>query len=93
MISTATKPKTTINLFYYQYQENNDDLLLEKDWQDLQKLQDFLLFFYNAILATEGHSATIDRVLLTMDFLLEQFETAKFMYANNHFMSPCYNAG
>jgi hypothetical protein len=93
MITTATKLKTAINLFCHQYQENNDDLLSEKDWQDLQKLQDFLLFFYDATLATEGHNATIDRVLPTMDFLLEQFETAKCTYANDRFMSPCCNAG
>jgi hypothetical protein len=63
MICTATKLKTAINLFCHQDQENNNDLLSEKDWQDLQKLQDFLLFFYDAALATEGHNATIDRVL------------------------------
>ena len=93
MISTAIKLKTAINLFCHQYQENNDDLLSEKDWQDLQKLQDFLLFFHNATLATEGHNATIDRVLPTMDFLLEQFETAKSMYTNDPFMSPYCNSG
>jgi hypothetical protein len=93
MISTATKLKTAINLFCHQYQENNDDLLSEKDWQDLQKLQDFLLFFYDATLATEGYNATIDRVLPTMDFLLEQFETAKCTYADDPFMSPCCNSG
>ena len=71
MICTATKLKTAINLFCHQYQENNDDLLLERDWQDLQKLQDFLLFFYDTTLATEGYNATIDQVLPTMDFLLE----------------------
>ena len=93
MICTATRFKTAINLFCHQYQENNDDLLSEKDWQDLLKLQDFLLFFYDTTLATEGRSATIDKVLPTMDFLLEQFETAKCTYADDHFMSPCCNAG
>jgi hypothetical protein len=28
-----------------------------------------------------------------MDFLLEQFETAKETYANDPFMSPCCNSG
>jgi hypothetical protein len=93
MISTATKLKTAINLFCHQYQENDNDILSEKDWQDLQKLQDFLLFFHDATLATEGHNATIDKVLPTMDFLLEQFETAKVTYANDRFMSPCCNSG
>ena len=71
----------------------NGDLLSEKDWQDLQKLQDFLLFFCDATAATEGHTATIARVLPTMDFLLEQFETAKETYANDPFMSPCCSSG
>ncbi|KID81519.1 transposase-like protein [Metarhizium guizhouense ARSEF 977] len=93
MIHTATKLKTAIKLFCHQYQENSDDLLSEKDWKDLQKLQDFLLFFYDATTGTEGRNATIDRVLPTMDFLLEQFETAKEKYANDPFMSPCCNSG
>ncbi|KAL7940113.1 hypothetical protein V8C42DRAFT_338502 [Trichoderma barbatum] len=66
MIRTATKLKTAINLFCHQYQENSDDLLSEKDWQDLQKLQDFLLFFYDATTGTEGRNATIDRVVTTL---------------------------
>jgi hypothetical protein len=57
------------------------------------KVQDFLLFFYDATLVTEGSSATIDKVLPTMDFLLEQFETAKCTYVNDPFMSPCCNSG
>jgi hAT family C-terminal dimerisation region len=93
MISTATKLKTAITIFCHQYRENDEDLLSEKDWQDLQKMQDFLLFFHDATLATEGRSATIDRVLPTMDFLLEQFETAKCTYINDPFMSPCCNSG
>jgi hypothetical protein len=51
------------------------------------------VFFYNTTLATEGYSATIDKVLPTMDFLLKQFETAKCTYVNDCFISPCCNAG
>jgi hypothetical protein len=51
------------------------------------------LFFYDATVATEGHTATIDKVLPTIDFLLEQFETAKETYANDLFMGPCCNSG
>ena len=93
MIRTATKLKTAINLFCHQYQENSDDLLSEKDWQALQRLQDFLLFFYDATTGTEGRNATIDRVLPTMDFLLEQFEAAKEKYANDPFMCHRCNSG
>jgi hypothetical protein len=59
----------------------------------LQKIQDFLLFFYDATSVTEGCSATIDSVLPKMDFLLERFETAKCTYINDPFMSPCCNSG
>jgi hypothetical protein len=59
----------------------------------LQKLQDFLLFFHHATLATEGHGSTIEQVLPTMDFLLEKFEEAKCMYALDSFVSPACNAG
>ncbi|KAK9249968.1 hypothetical protein V1507DRAFT_469021 [Lipomyces tetrasporus] len=60
MISTATKLKTAITIFCHQYRENEEDLLSEKDWQNLQKIQNFLLFFYDATLVTEGRCATID---------------------------------
>lgn len=77
MISCVTKLNTAINLFCHQYEENNSDLLLERDWQDLGKLGGFLRYFHDATPSTEGHSATLDRVLLTIDFLHEQFEIAK----------------
>ena len=93
MIRTAIKLKAAVNLFCHQYRANSDDLLTEGDWQDLQKVQDFLLFFYDATAGTEGRNATIDRILPTMDFLLEQFENAKQTYADDVFMSPCCNAG
>jgi len=59
----------------------------------LQKLQDFLLFFHHATLATEGCESTIERVLPTMDFLLEKFEEAKRTYAQDPFISLCCDAG
>jgi hypothetical protein len=51
------------------------------------------LFFYDATVATKGYNATINRVLPTMDFLLEQFEAAKELYTNDPFISPCCNSG
>ncbi|OAF60123.1 Phospholipase C [Pseudogymnoascus destructans] len=73
--------------------ENDRDLLSEQDWIELQKLQDFLLTFHHATLSTEACGDTIDKVLLSMDFLLEQFEDAKRVYAEDSFMSPCCNSG
>lgn len=93
MISTATILKTPVNLYCHQYKENDRDLLSEQDWIELQKLQDFLLSFHHATLSTEARGDTIDKVLLSMDFLLEQFEDAKRVYAEDPFMGPCCNSG
>jgi hypothetical protein len=82
MISTATNLKTAITIFCHQYRENDEDLLSEKDWQDLQNVKTSLYFSTTRHLS-EGRSATIDKVLPTMDFLLEQFETATCTYMND----------
>ena len=49
------------------------------------------MFFYDATLVTEGYATTINKVLLTINFLLKQFKTAKVTYANDCFISPCCN--
>jgi hypothetical protein len=49
--------------------------------------------FYDATLATEGYTATIDLTLQSIDFLLHIFEKAKTNYAKDTFLGPCANAG
>jgi len=93
MISTAIQLKSALKLFCLYYKEVHLDVLLEKDWDDLAKLQSFLLYFYDATLSTESRRATIDRVLPTMDFLLKQFEAGKILYKDDKYMSPCCNSG
>jgi len=66
--------------------------LSAEDWRNLQKIENFLLCFHDATLSTESRGATIERVLLTMDFLLKQFEQGKTLYAEDAFMSPCCNS-
>lgn len=70
-----------------------DDQLSNDDWDNLQKIRDFLQFFEDATLSTEGRAATLEKVLPTMDFLLEQFEDGKTRYANDRYMLPCCNSG
>ena len=93
MINTAIQLKNAVGLFCIQYQNDQLDLLSSDEWQDLEKLQSFLLFFYDATLSTESRGATVDRVLPTMDFLLEQFEEGKNQYKDDIFMGPCCNSG
>jgi hypothetical protein len=92
MLCTANKLRAAIDVYCAQYQENTADTLSAKDWRNLQKIEDFLLFFHAATLSTESRGATIERVLPTMDFLLEQFEQGKTLYADDPFMGPCCNS-
>jgi len=66
MISTAIQLKSALELFCLYYREVHLHVPLEKDLDDLTKLQSFLLYFYDATLSTESRRATIDRV--TADF-------------------------
>lgn len=93
MIKAAIQLKTALGLFCIQFHEDQLDMLSANEWNDLEKLQSFLLFFYDATLSTESRRATIDKVLPTMDFLLEQFEEGKIKYQDDAFMGPCCNSG
>lgn len=52
------------------------DCLTPQDWKRLRTIKDFLQPFYRATLETQGDSATIDKVLFTMDVLVLWFEKA-----------------
>ena len=43
--------------------------------------------------ALESSFATLDNVLLAMDFVLAQFEAGKETFANDPVMAPMYNSG
>ena len=49
--------------------------------------------FHDATKATEGYKPAIDKVFLTMDFLLDHFKTATKTYANNLYMASCIKMG
>lgn len=69
------------------------DRLTMEDFAELHKIRFFLQAMYDAILFTEGHSATLDRVLPAMEFVLDHFESGKEQYKNDRFLSPCINSG
>jgi hypothetical protein len=66
--------------------------LTNEDWLTLQHIHQHVKYFYQATLATEGHPATIERVLSTMEFLLEKLETAKVKFGEDSHMSLSINA-
>ena len=47
-----------------------------QDWDRLRTIKRFLQPFHRATLETQGDNATIDRVLFTMDILVQYFEKA-----------------
>jgi Transposase IS4 len=65
------------------------DRLFYEDWQIFNQICNFLRSFEHATKATEGHNATVDEVLQTMDFLLAQFEIGRDLYTSNNYMAPC----
>ena len=59
----------------------------------LNSIRDFLLPFHDATKASEGRSATLDRVLPTMDFLLEVFEEGLGRYEPGTYMRASIQTG
>jgi hypothetical protein len=50
------------------------DYLTLQHWKRLCTIKEFLQLFYRATLETQGDSATIDKVLWTIDILIQHFE-------------------
>jgi hypothetical protein len=51
-----------------------EDYLTPQDWKRLRTIKDFLQPFHRATLETQGDAATINKVLFTMDILVQYFE-------------------
>ena len=69
------------------------DLLSAEDWRTLNYIRDFLQAFHDATKATKGHTATLKRVLPTMDFLVKHFEKAIKKFARHNFIRESLQAG
>jgi hypothetical protein len=52
------------------------DYLTPNDWKRLRTIKDFLQPFHQATLETQGDNATLDKVLFTMDVLIQWFEAS-----------------
>jgi hypothetical protein len=58
------------------FAELSEDYLTPQDWKRLHAIMTFLQPFHRATLETQGHSATLENVLFTMDILVQYFKTA-----------------
>jgi hypothetical protein len=93
MIHQALLLRPAIDVFCAQTgQDLTADVLTNEDWVTLQHINQYLKFFHQATIATEGHYDTIEKVLSTMEFLLEKLEAAKVEFAGDSYMSPSINA-
>ncbi|KAJ0126353.1 Uncharacterized protein HZ326_30544 [Fusarium oxysporum f. sp. albedinis] len=69
------------------------DELSSEDWIILEKIKSFLEKLKMTTKALESSFATLDNILLAMDFVLAQFEAGKEAYIDYPIMAPLYNSG
>ena len=65
------------------FDDLRDDFLTHDDWAILRETYTFLQPFFIATKKTEGDRATLDRVQITMDYLIDHLKQAKIRYATN----------
>jgi hypothetical protein len=64
----------------------SEDYLTPQDWTRLRMIMTFLQPFHRATLETQGHRATLEKVLFTMDILVQYFKTALVSKYNFSFL-------
>jgi hypothetical protein len=95
MLTVALALRDAIEDYFDQWEDDNcaEDKLTKKEWATLENIRSFLNKLKMATKALEGHAATLDRVLPSMDFILDVFERGKRANVDNVIMAPMYNAG
>jgi hypothetical protein len=73
----ADKHASSIDIYTKNhFAELSEDYLTPQDWKRLCTIMTFLQPFHRATLETQGHCATLEKVLFTMDILVQYFKTA-----------------
>ncbi|KAK2684724.1 hypothetical protein QWA68_016242 [Fusarium oxysporum] len=89
-------PLSRLHNFVVYIQRNTDcagDELSLEDWIILEKIKSFLEKLKMTTKALESSFATLDNVLLAMDFVLAQFEAGKEAAIDDPVIAPIYNSG
>ncbi len=71
----------------------SDDILTASDWRTLTSMRNFLEPFFQITKYTEGRHATIDRVLPSLDFLFDRYDTGALSHTADDFMKLSIDAG
>ena len=75
LLIVADKHASFIDMYVKSYfDELSKDYLNPIDWKKLRTIMTFLQPFHRATLETQGHSATLEKVLFTMDVLVQYFK-------------------
>lgn len=79
MISVFLEVREAYELWWEKYPTEFaiSDKLTNEDWDQLRKLHEFLKSILDATRFLEGNSTTLERVLPTMEFVLDHFEQGK----------------
>lgn len=89
MLQVAVEKEAAIDSYSKTwYNDLQDDFLSPEDWEVLRLILSFLKPFYRATKETEGDRATIDRVLFTMDILVQHFKRNFDTFKSHSFLSP-----
>ena len=72
--------------------ELEDDVLKSSECHLLKCIRDFLQPFYQVTMNTEGRMHTLERVLPTMEFLLNHYEKAFITFENDNFILTALDA-
>ena len=95
MLYVALKLRDSIEAYYDHYPDEavDGDMLTQDEWAILEVIKDFLEVFQDATKGLESHNATLDRVLPSMDILLDKFEEKKEKYHGNDILDLMFNSG
>ena len=77
--------KPFLQIFINNDSDLSDNILTVNDWGTFISMQNFLKLFYQITKYTESWHATINKVLSSLDFLLDRYDRAQ-LYAFNNFM-------
>jgi hypothetical protein len=95
MLRVALNLRDAIDGYFNKWMESDcaGDELSPEDWVILEKVKSFLEKLKMTTKALESSFATLDNVLLAMDFVLAQFEAGKEATMKDPVMAPMYNSG
>ena len=91
IILVALELRAAIGKYQEEYinEFNEEDILNATDWKALESIRDFLQPFKRVIKETEGDYITLNKVLYTIDFIVEHFKISLEKYATNPKLCDC----